>query len=363
MKLLSILDKYIYQELILPFLFGVLAFASIFVAADLVYLARVAVSVGAPFLQAVELALMKFPQVLVYVLPMSALMGVLLAVGKLSQNSELIAVQASGQSFWRTFRPIIVFGIIVTLLGLFVNDILAPAAITRYEALFNQMVRNKPMPVIKKNVILEEYQGGLLKTLLYATKFDPTTNTFTDISYFTFEGGKPESTTQAKKMVWTDKAWYLEQGRTIFYDNLKTTEMTFDRNTQPVSINYQPSDVTLVNKDPSQMGIRELRKRILLTNGQGDINDLLIEYHQKISIPFASLIFALLGATLAASSPRSGSARGFGLSIAIVFLYYVLLTLSSVLGQGGHLPPIIAAWTQNIIIGAWSLGLALKRGR
>jgi len=363
MKLLSILDRYICRELILPFLFGIVAFASIFVAADLVYLARVAVDVGAPFLRAVELALMKFPQILVYVLPMSALMGVILTVGRMSQNSELIAIESSGQSFWRTVRPIIGFGLAVTLFGLFVNDVMAPAAVTRYETLFQQMVRNKPVPVIKNNVILEEYQGGLLKTLIYAAKFDPTTNTFTNVSYFTFVDGKPESTTEAEKMVWEDKAWYLENGRTFYYDDLRTTVMTFARNTQPLSIVYKPQDVVLVNKDPSQMGIRELRQRIKLTSGQGNIRDLLIEYHQKISIPFASLIFVLLGATLAASSPRSGSAIGFGLSIAIVFVYYVLLTLSSVLGQGGHLPPALAAWGQNIVIGAWTLRLAVKRGR
>lgn len=364
MKLYSIIDRYIISELIFPFIFGVVAFAGIFVAADLVYLARVAVSVGASFFTALDLALMKFPQILVYALPMATLMGVLLALGKLSQNSEFIAIQACGQGFWRTIRPVVVFGLCITLFGLFVNDVMAPAAILRYEMLFNQMVRQKPLPKIKHNVLLEDYEAGKLKTLIYASEFDPDTNTFSNVSYFTFFDGKPESTTQANKMIWSDEAWYLEEGKTTFHNDTSTTEMTFQRSIQPVAIKYQPQDVKVIQKSPNQMGIRELKRKINLLQQQGEkVKKLLIEYHQKISVPFASLIFALLGAALAVSSPRGGSARGFGLSIAIVFLYYLLLTLSSVLGEGGHLPPGLSAWTQNIIIGFWSLFLAIKRGR
>ncbi|HHY19575.1 MAG TPA: YjgP/YjgQ family permease [Firmicutes bacterium] len=364
MKLCSILDRYILSELILPFVFGVVAFAGIFVAADLVYLARVAVSVGASFFTAIDLALMKFPQMLVYALPMATLMGVLLALGKMSQNSEFIAIQACGQGFWRTIRPVIIFGFIITLLGIFVNDVLAPAAIVRYERLFYEMVNKKSMPRITRNVLLEDYEGGKIKSIIYAAEFNPDTNDFTNVSYFSFADGKPSSTTQAKQMIWSDEAWYLIEGRTTYYNELSTTEMTFQRSIQPVPIQYKPKDVSLQQKKPEQMGIRELKERIDLLQGEGEkITKLLIEYYQKISVPFASLIFALLGAALAVSSPRSGSARGFGLSIAIVFLYYILLTLATVLGEGGHIPPFLAAWFQNIIVGIWGVRLAYKRGR
>lgn len=364
MKVCAILDRYILGELISPFLFGIAAFSGIFIAADLVYLARVAVSVGAPFLIAVELALMKFPQILVYALPMSTLMGVLLALGKLSQNSELIAMFACGRGFWRTVRPVLFFGLCVTILGLFVNDVLAPKAVVHYEVLYSRMVSQKPLPVIKRNVLLEEYQGGRLKSLIYASMFDPSTSTFTDVTYFTFFDGKPETTTQAQTMIWEEDAWYLLDGSTIFHNSSSTTEMRFQKSIHPVTIKYQPKDVALIEKNPSQMGIRELKRKIDLLDRQSNkLKKLLIEYHQKISVPFASLIFAVLGAALAVGSPRSGSARGFGLSIAIVFLYYVLLTLSSVLGEGGQFSPAFSAWAQNIVIGSWSLWLAIKRGR
>jgi len=364
MKHYSILDRYILNELFPPFLFGVAAFAGIFIAADLVYLARVAVSVGAPFLTAVELSLMKFPQMLTFTLPMATLMGVLLALGKLSQSSEIIAIQACGQGFWRTIRPAIIFGFIVTLFGLFVNDVLAPAASYRYEKLFYQMVNNNPLPRIKQNLILPDYEGGKLKNIIYAEKFDSDSLTFYNVSYFEYDNGKPKTTTQAEKMIWTDEAWYLEEGQTINHGASTTTEITFSRSIQPVPTRYKPNDIIVIDKKPEQMGIRELKHHINLYQGQGEkLRKLEIDWHQKIAIPFASIIFALLGAALAVSSPRSGSARGFGLSIAIVFIYYVLLTLSSVLGEGGSLPPLLAAWTQNIIVGTWGIWLAIKRGR
>jgi lipopolysaccharide export system permease protein len=69
----------------------------------------------------------------------------------------------------------------------------------------------------------------------------------------------------------------------------------------------------------------------------------------KTSLPFASFFFAIIGASFGLTNSRSGAFIGFGVSMLIIFLYYVLMSLFTALGKSGYLPPMLAAWVQNII--------------
>jgi lipopolysaccharide export system permease protein len=82
-----------------------------------------------------------------------------------------------------------------------------------------------------------------------------------------------------------------------------------------------------------------------------------VELWSKISLPFACLIFVLIGAPLAVTPSRSGKSIGMGLSIVIIFVYYIIMAMGRALGEGGKLTPLLGAWLPNIVIG--SIGLFL----
>ncbi|MFW5856118.1 MAG: LptF/LptG family permease, partial [Bacillota bacterium] len=103
--------------------------------------------------------------------------------------------------------------------------------------------------------------------------------------------------------------------------------------------------------DIDDMSMRELREHIRILSEQGENpQEEWVEWHQRLSIPFASFIFVLLAAPLGIKPRRSsGSAVGMGLSILVIFIYYIILIIGSALGGSGTIPPWLGAWLQNII--------------
>jgi lipopolysaccharide export system permease protein len=71
--------------------------------------------------------------------------------------------------------------------------------------------------------------------------------------------------------------------------------------------------------------------------------------YNKLAIPFASLVFALIGAPMGLRRPRSGNAMGLGLSIVLIFAYYIVWNGAGVMGQGGAITPLVASWLANAI--------------
>ena len=83
----------------------------------------------------------------------------------------------------------------------------------------------------------------------------------------------------------------------------------------------------------------------------------------RIAVPWACLIFAMLGAALGSRPQRSSSSVGFGYSVVIIFVYYVIMSFSRALGESGTLPPLIAAWTANLVFLVISIWLCSRANR
>ena len=100
----------------------------------------------------------------------------------------------------------------------------------------------------------------------------------------------------------------------------------------------------------------ELKKEIQLkiSLGKNPIKDK-VNYHIKFAVPFASLIFSILGVSVGFSHHRSSSARSLGISLIVIVIYYILVALGTGLGLLMIIPPFLSAWLPNIIIGLVSI--------
>jgi lipopolysaccharide export system permease protein len=109
------------------------------------------------------------------------------------------------------------------------------------------------------------------------------------------------------------------------------------------------------------MNIRELKKYILTLRKRGDpVKGELVELYSKISFPLAIFIIALIGAPLALGIGRGGFFLNFGISIAIAFTYWGVISLGKSLGKGGMLPPFLSAWIANLIFAGLGIYLICK---
>jgi len=357
---MRILDGYVAREMLSPMLFGICAFTSLFVGTDLLNLVTMAVELGAPLTTVGKLFVLRLPQIVVWTFPMAVLLAVLLTLSRLSANSEIVAMKAGGLSFYRIALPAVVIGILMTCLTLAINELVVPAANAEY-TLTRMEMRGQTLSRITRNVILRRYSGNVLSWFLYAARFDSELQVMEDVTIVSLKNGKPEETTYAPRIIWDETGWFMEDGVSHFYDDSgRTVTMRFAGGRQPVDIGQKPREIVASQKSPDEMNIRELARHIEILKSQGaETQKLEVDWHLKWAIPAASLVFALVGAPLGLQSHRSASSVGFGLSVIVIFIYYMIMTLGSALAQGGYLPPILGAWLQNIILGI--VGMYLMR--
>ena len=118
-------------------------------------------------------------------------------------------------------------------------------------------------------------------------------------------------------------------------------------------LNKTPQQIVAEGKDPEEMSYQELRQYIANLRDQGaslkTLRELEVDLSNKLSIPFSSMVFALIGAPLGLRRLRGGAAVGLGVSILIIFCYYVLWHATSVLGESGQLSPALASWLANLV--------------
>ncbi|NMB46095.1 MAG: YjgP/YjgQ family permease [Firmicutes bacterium] len=361
---MRILDRYVAREMAMPMVFGICAFTSLFVGTDLLRLVTIAMNLGAPLSVIAKLFVLKLPQIIVWTFPMAVLLSVLLSLSRLSANSEIVAMKTGGISFYRIAIPALLIGVLMTGVTLIINEAVVPAANAAYKLTEAEM-RGQTLPRVTKNVILKKYRGSLLQWFLYAARFDSQSQVMEDVTMVSLENGRPQETTYAPKIVWDEAGWFMENGITHFYDDAgETVTMRFAGGRQPVDIGQKPREIMASQKSPDEMNIRELSRHMAILRSQGkETQKLEVEWHLKWAIPVASIVFALVGAPLGLQSHRSASSVGFGLSIIVIFIYYVIMTAGCALAQGGYLPPILGAWSQNIILGVMGIGLMRRAGR
>lgn len=355
------MDRYIIQSLFPPFLFGVGVFTVLLVAGDvLFYLANLIVNQGVSLWVAFRLFLYKLPEVIVMTLPMSMLLATLLSFGKMSSHGEIIALRSIGISFYRTLFPVVVMAVLVALFSFAFNETVVPLTRRAVSNLLEREVRGKALP-LKEDVFFREVENGELKRVVYVSKVNVKTGYLRGVLIQEFESGRLRRIITAEDGFVENGSWVLNDGGIYGLDiNGKvTTAGSFKR--QIMKFSFSSAKLDSTGKEPHEMTLRELRENIELLKAQGiSTSRLEVKYYQRFAIPWASVVFVLVGAPLAVSHHRTSSSVGVGLSVLIIFVYYVLLSLGQALGDGGEIPPVLAAWLPNILLGGVGTILCLR---
>jgi lipopolysaccharide export system permease protein len=358
---MKILDKYISRELLYPFLFGVLAFSAIIAGTTLIpFLVGDAIRYGLSFSKAIQLLVMRLPEIVAYTFPMSMLLAALLSFSRLSGDSEITAFRAGGISLYRLIIPTLIIGILVSVITLIFNELVVPNANTTAKNIIFE-AHHKGTPSVKENVNLPEYEGGYLKRLIYARSLEGKIMKEVTVSEYT-QG-------RFARIIFADQAEWQKEGGWLFRKGIihqfsgdKKSMFLINFNEELINIEISPANLSGREKDPQEMNLAELANYIQFKRRTGnDVTELSVRFNQKIAIPFASFIFVLLGAPLGIQPQRASSAIGLGLSLIIIFLYYILLSLGMWWGMVGAVTPFMAAWLPNWIVGAVGAYLVIKK--
>lgn len=345
---LKIIDKYFIGELIRPFTMGVFGFIVMNLANLLYIYANLIFSSGVSVGVVLQLLMYNLPAIVVITFPVAFLFAVLLATGRLGRDSEVTALRACGTSFRRLAIPIMIGAALVSYAGFWVNDEVVPRANRGVVDLVRTIMLRQSKPVFKDNVFFK----GKDNRYFYIKQVDQRTNIMYDVMIFDRTGDLPVVIT-AKEGTWSGTSWHLTNGVIHRYGttDFVQTEQPFSNYEVTVDTNPQ-TFFTQGDLSPQEQNSRQLKDQIeTMKSGGVDTKALEVDYYLKFSLPFATFFVALLAAPLGLKFARLGAFIGVALTIALVFVYYIVMSIARSMGNAGMIDPITAAWIHNYLFG------------
>ncbi|MDZ7371417.1 MAG: LPS export ABC transporter permease LptG [candidate division KSB1 bacterium] len=349
---MRILDRYVTRKFLQVLFFSLLAFVIIFIVVDLIENLDRYIDNKFPRIAVIEYYINFLPFIIVLILPVAMLLSSLYSIGGLARNNEIVAMKAAGLSLYRIFLPVLITALFISFLSMWIADRLVPRATQRQSEINEHYLRNRPPRKRLDNVYLRDEQDRRISMRSFNTE----TFTGSVVSIRRMQDSRLISRIDARRMVWQDSLWMLYDGyeRTFTEEGEKAEPFTA-RPLETTSI--RPENISRLLRKPEEMSYRELKDFIAEVKRNGaDPAKWLVDLHLKIALPFANFIIVLFGLPLsAAQTRRSGAAKGFGVSLAVTFVYFGILKTTQAMGHTGKLDPIVAAWFANVVFGILGL--------
>ena len=397
---MKILTRYIFKEMIAPTFLGFVFYTSLLLMRTLFDMAGMIIRRSIPAEDVLRLLGLAVPHIVVLTVPMSLLFGILIAIGRLSSDSEIIAMRALGISTRQIYRPVFVFSLLMFGVSLYLMNFVLPKGNQRLAALTAELATSSIEKEIKPRVFYDQYEG----VMIYVNEVDPKSGQWKGVfvSDARGESGEPSPTNATPSSAETDVATLSHRGggqrivvaksgslsviksppgairqedqiwlnlsgaQTHFWDPGQPDRYDLNTNeTQRLLLPSEQSDfkVNKLARSLRELNLRELieQERALRDNKREQItyNTARVEIQKKLAIPFACIAFGVLGLPLGITNRRGGKSSGFSLSIAIILFYYVMLNNGEHLAVAGRIPPIAGMWSANLILLA--LGIILLR--
>jgi lipopolysaccharide export system permease protein len=368
---ISVMDRYVTIELLLPFLFGIGLFTSLGLSIGTLFeLIRKVTESGLLLSVAIKILLLRMPEFIALSFPMSVLLATLMAYSRLSSDSEIIALKSIGVNVYRLIIPALILSLIVTGITFFINDVVSPSA-NRQATLTLQKALDRVRPTFKdRNILYPEYttvehedgsRHSVLVRLFYAEEFNG--EQMKDLTILDLSRDGVNQILTSKTATWNigENVWDFFNG-TIYLispDGAYRNIVRFEH--QQLALSRAPLD--LAQRPPSydEMSIAQARehlKIVKLEANEKEIRKILVRIQGKISLPFVCVVFGLIGAALGIRPQNTNKATSFGICVGLIFSYYLLSFVSESMGIWGILTPFMAAWLPNFLglgTGTWLL--------
>lgn len=353
---MRILDRYIVREVFRHALLGIAVFTFVFFVPQLVRLMELFVRHSGSGGQILELFLCIFPGVLTFTLPMAVLIGVLLGLGRMSADSEIIALTALGIGRRRILLPVGVLALAGALVTLCMTVGLGPIAWHRYRTLETALVASQISFAVQPRVFDERFP----KLVLYVNDVSASGSHWHGV--FLAEAGRENGSqlTLAEDAIVIAEPkegkleLHLKGGATHEFsrdDPDRYSVTAFGQSDWPIEVNG------LVPAQPRQLSNSERSLRELVNTNDATWREARVEFHRRLAFPVACLVFALVAVPLGAQPRRGGRAAGSLLAVIIIASYYLLTVIGAGLARQGEVPPAVGIWGANILLAI--LGLAL----
>ena len=349
---MRILTRYILREVSSHALIGAMIFTFVIFMRDLARILELIVRNSAPFPSVAELFFLTLPTALTVTLPMAVLVGILIGLSRLAADSEVTAIRAMGLGSGMFLRVIAIFAVVVWLFALLNNVYFAPKSAAALADLQDRLKTSQASFEVQPRVFYEDFKdyvlyvedstagsgAALWKGVFLADLTNPAAPKIT----LAREGTVTSETTDKLRLHLVDG----NSHETVPRNPDQYSISTFTDSDIPIQLppaSTQKNEVTPATEVPTFQLLSEARK---LDPKRGRVLE--IEFHRRFALPTACLVLALVGIPLGLSAKKGGKSTGFVLTIALVFLYYLISLAGMSLARQGKFPVGPGVWLGNI---------------
>ena len=368
--MLRLLDRYILRQTIGPLVLGLLVFTFLAVLQELFQLAETIIERDVEVVVVLKILAYSLPHIVVLTIPMAFLFAILIAIGRMAADSELVAIRASGIGLFSVYRPILLLSLVLTAGTTYLTTVTLPEGNKATRELQLEIFTRTVSQQVKPRVFYDQLEDRVL---------------------YVFEA--PESEAVWRGVFLADAVPGPEQQVIVG----ETGRINVNRTSGRALLEFGVADVHEVDtNDPRTYRVQRLRdaaiaiedgllrrnERLVLQKdarsmtlpelieraeepGRSDEerNKALLEIQKKFAIPAACLVFGLYGIPLGFKNRRAGRSSGFLVSIAIFLFYYVVLGNGEEAAAKGQIAPWLAMWAPNIILIVLGTFLLWRRNR
>lgn len=364
---MRILDRYIIREIILPFLIALVVLTFVLIIPFIIDLAEQLIAKGVAWPTVLRLMGTLVPASLGLTIPMALLIAILVALGRLSGDREVVVMMACGISPYRLLRPVALVATLAAATTLWVMLEAIPDANQTHREITLRIVADRAEGQVRPREFFADFPDIVLYVRQIATT-----------------GGWQDVFAADTKNAAQPIIYLARRGRMIVNRQAQTIEMVLEDGARhatnvrdPAGYEMARFERLILALDPQrvfprtglargyrEMTIAELQERITELQGQNQpFHAPVIEIHKKFSIPVACFVFAIVAVGLGVSNRKDGKLASFVLGIAVIFIYYVVMFMAQAMTKGALIPAWLSMWVPNLVLGAAGIVLLVSRSR
>ena len=377
---MRILSRATFREIFTGAALGGLLFTFVLFLRTMERLFALLVRSSAPPLDVTKLLLFALPATIPFSLPLGVLVGILIALSRMSADGEITAMRASGVPSANLIRPVLLFSVLALIVTATTSLGLSPLCLRRQSQIARRIAAAQLTADIEARVFDEQFPNTVLyvgdvltgKQVHWRDVFLADVTSADDLAKAGKDRGEGPLITVAADAIATADVDHnriqlnMRNVRTMHLDK-EGKVITTSTPEQVQALEAQKPDIE-VNHAVTEMDTVPLYKRVYRTSNitpqeRKEHKEAAIELHQRLALPFACVLLALVGIPLGVSSRKGGKSTAFVLTVLLAFGYYLGLITLIGLAKKGNFPVPIAVWTPNAVFAVIGLVLLLRLER
>jgi lipopolysaccharide export system permease protein len=301
-----------------------------------------------PVSLAIYFLVLKIPLIIAQTTPISLFLSLIVVFGLMSKSNEVLALKSSGISVYTLLKPVTAIGLVFSILLFFFSEIIVPLTIVHSNRIWIEDVKKKPAMISREKNIWIKGE----RSIVHIKHYNPASKAIYGITLNFFDKAfSLIRRVDAEKGVFIDNKWILENVmEQVLDEKTGNYAVAFFEKKERV-FDFVPDDLGRVVKKSEEMSFMELLEYIQKVEAEGyDASNYKVDLHAKLAFPFVCVILCLAGVGITLKTIRKeGPGTGIAIGIGTAFFYWIFYSFCLSLGYGEMLPPVIAAWTANVV--------------